>query len=61
MLGMIFFPNHRSSRLTKRLAEIHIAIGDAPAAEKHWPVKKTLFYRKWAREHRTLLHATDVP
>ena len=62
MLGMIFSQNHRSSRLTKRLAEIHIAIGDAPAAGKYLGLlEKTLFYRKWAREHRTLLHATDVP
>ncbi len=62
MLGMIFSQNHRSSRLTKRLAEIHIAIGDAPAAEKYLGLlEKTLFYRKWAREQRTLLHATDVP
>jgi hypothetical protein len=62
MLGMIFSPNHRSSRLTKRLAEIHIAIGDAPAAGKYLGLlEKTFFYSRWAREHRTLLQATNVP
>ena len=62
MLGMIFSQNHRSSRLTKRLAEIHIAIGDAPAAGKYLGLlEKTLFYRKWAGEHRELLQATDIP
>jgi len=59
---MIFSQNHRSSRLTKRLAEIHIAIGDAPAAGKYLGLlEKTLFYRKWAGEHRELLQATDIP
>jgi hypothetical protein len=62
MLGMIFSQNHRSSRLAKRLAEIHIAIGDAPAAEKYLGLlEKTLFHRKWAGEHRKLLQATDIP
>lgn len=62
MLGMIFSQNHRSSRLTKRLAEIHIAIGDAPAAGKYLGLlEKTFFYSRWAREHRTLLQATNVP
>ncbi|HBG53992.1 MAG TPA: hypothetical protein DDW70_07270, partial [Rikenellaceae bacterium] len=35
MLGMVFSQYHRSSRLVKRLAEIHLAIGDAPAAGKY--------------------------
>lgn len=62
MLGTIFSPNHRSSRLVKRLAEIHIAIGDVPAAGKYLGLlDKTLFYRKWAAAARELLTQENIP
>ncbi|OQB71399.1 MAG: hypothetical protein BWX93_00115 [Bacteroidetes bacterium ADurb.Bin139] len=62
MLGMIFSPCHRSSRLVKRLAGIHIAIGDAPAAGKYLGLlEKTLFYRKWAVKSRELQTVENIP
>jgi len=62
MLGMVFSQYHRSSRLVKRLAEIHIAIGDAPAAGKYLGLlEKTLFYRKWAIKARELNDLENIP
>lgn len=62
MLGTIFSPDHRSSRLARRLTEVHIAIGDAPAAGKYLGLlEKTLFYRKWARQAREQLSREDIP
>lgn len=62
MLGMIFSPYHRSSRLVKRLAAIHIAIGDAPAAGKYLGLlEKTLFYKKWAVKSRELQTVENIP
>ena len=49
MLGQIFSYNGRSSRLTKRLAEINLVHGDTLAAEKHLKIlSKTLLYSEWA-------------
>ncbi|NLA15308.1 MAG: hypothetical protein GX877_02075 [Bacteroidales bacterium] len=60
MLGMIFSQDHRSVRLTKRLAEIHLLTEDYPAADKYLGLlDKTLFYRRWPNElpeHITLEH-----
>jgi hypothetical protein len=62
MLGMVFSQYHRSSRLVKRLAEIHLAIGDAPAAGKYLGLlEKTLFYRKWAVKARELQTVENIP
>ncbi len=49
MLGSIFSPYQRSSRMIKRLAEINLINQDFPAAAKYLNLlKKTLFHRKWA-------------
>jgi hypothetical protein len=49
MLGMIFSPNNRSSRLVYRLAEINITSGDIPAAMKYIRMlDATLFYKNKA-------------
>lgn len=51
LLGMIFSPNHRGSRMVKRLAEINLINGDEAAALKYLRIlSKTLFYRPWAAE-----------
>ncbi|MDR2968011.1 MAG: DUF6057 family protein [Tannerellaceae bacterium] len=53
MLGMIFSPAHRSSRMVKRLAEVNLALGDSTAAEKYLRMlDATLFHRKWAARMR---------
>ncbi|HPA87848.1 MAG TPA: DUF6057 family protein [Bacteroidales bacterium] len=53
LLGMIFSPRARSSRLMKRLAEINIVNGEYEVAEKYLGILgKTLFHRKWAESRR---------
>ncbi|MDR2810737.1 MAG: DUF6057 family protein [Tannerellaceae bacterium] len=55
MLGMIFSPRHRSSRMLRRLTEIHLACGDTAIARKYLRMlDATLFHRRWARKHDTL-------
>lgn len=56
MLGMIFSPNHRSSRMVKRLAEINLVNNDSTATRKYLRMlDATLFHRKWALEHEKML------
>ncbi|MDF9831426.1 DUF6057 family protein [Parabacteroides sp. PF5-6] len=58
MLGMIFSPRHRSSRMVKRLAEIHLALGDSAAAEKYLRLlDATLYHKKWAARMRDALYS----
>jgi hypothetical protein len=46
MVGMISTPRQRSVRLTERLAEINLAIGDIPAATKYIRIlESTLFHK----------------
>jgi hypothetical protein len=64
MQGMIFSPNHRSSRMVKRLAEINIVNNDSAAARKYLRMlDATLFHRKWAAAHEKMLtgNADDYP
>jgi len=51
MLGMIFLPSKRSSRLMKRLAEINMVIGQNEVAKKYLNIlKNTTFHRQWAEK-----------
>ena len=60
LLGMIFSPQNRGSRMIKRLAEINLINGDEAAADKYLRIlSKTLFYRNWAAE-RTPGQQTDA-
>ncbi len=60
MLGNMYTPKGRSSRMIKRLAEVHLIMGDSAAARKYLHIlENTFFYRKWAEE-RTLLLAEDA-
>lgn len=60
MLGMIFSPGSRSSRMVKRLAEINLVNEDAPATRKYLRMlDATLFHRKWAAEQELLLQEGD--
>lgn len=60
MLGMIFSPNTRSSRMVRRLAEINLVNGDGPATLKFLRMlEKTLFHSRWAAETRKLLESED--
>lgn len=60
MLAMIFSPQHRSSRLVKRLTEINLIIGDTAAVEKYLRMlDKTLFYTDYATEIRRIMKAGD--
>jgi hypothetical protein len=64
MLGMIFSPNHRSSRMVKRLAEINLVNNDATAARKYLRMlEATMFHRKWALAHEKMLtgNADEYP
>jgi hypothetical protein len=64
MLGMIFSPTHRSSRMVKRLAEINLVNNDSTAARKYLRMlDATLFHRKWALAHEKMLtgNADDYP
>lgn len=50
MLGMVFTPKQRSSRMVRRLAEINMQNGDKAASEKFLHLlSKTLFHREWAK------------
>lgn len=56
LLGMIFSPRARNSRLMKRLAEINIVNGEYEVAEKYLTIlEKTLFHRRWAEARRIFL------
>lgn len=51
ILGMIFSPNHRGSRMIQRLTEINLINGDNEAAMKYLRIlSNTLFYKEWAKE-----------
>lgn len=61
MLGMIFSPLQRSSRMVRRLAEINIINGDLPAATKYLRIlKATLFHRHWAEQQLTIVSDTTA-
>jgi len=60
MLGQIFSPKYRSSRMTKRLAEVNLVNGDTTAARKYLRIlDKTLFHRKWAEQRERILSGSD--
>jgi hypothetical protein len=64
MQGMISSPNHRSSRMVKRLAEINLVNNDSAATRKYLRMlDATLFHRKWASAHEKMLtgNANDYP
>mgnify|MGYP006293520813 CR=1 FL=1 len=49
MLGKIFSPKNRSSRMVRQLAEINLVIGEIDAAKKYLRIlKQTLFHKEWA-------------
>lgn len=51
MLGMIFSPKHRSTRMVKRLAEINLVLGDSVVARKYLRMlETTMFHRRWAEK-----------
>jgi hypothetical protein len=55
LLGMIFSPRHRSSRMLKRLAEIDLIDGNEATARKYLHMlETTLFHRRWAKRHERL-------
>ena len=61
MLGMIFSPNNRSSRLIKRLAEINMINGEKEAARKYLRMlEPTLFHRAWAKKRLQILDADTL-
>ena len=61
MLGMIFSPNNRSSRLIKRLAEINMINGEKEAARKYLRMlEPTLFHRVWAKKRLQILDADTL-
>jgi hypothetical protein len=60
MLGMTFSPQHRSSRMVKRLAEINLVNGDSTATLKYLRIlDATLFHRKWAAACKAMLTDAD--
>jgi len=61
MLGQIFSPRHRSSRMVKRLAEINMISGDTAVARKYLRMlDATLFHRKWAASYGKTLDGEDT-
>lgn len=57
LLGMIFSPRSRSTRLMKRLVEINIVNGEYAVAEKYIKIlEKTLFHHDWASARRIFLY-----
>lgn len=51
ILGMIFSPNHKGSRMVKRMAEINLINGDKEAAMKYLRIlSNTKFYSQWAKD-----------
>jgi hypothetical protein len=60
MLGMIFSPYQRSSRLMRRLVEINVVNNDIPAATKYLRIlESTWFHKKQAARMKTLLLAQN--
>jgi len=60
MLGMIFSPYQRSSRLIQRLAEINLVAGDTPAAMKYIRMlDSSWFHRKKAAKLKEMALATN--
>ena len=56
LLGMVFSPRAKNSRLMKRLIEINIVNREYGAAEKFIGIlEKTMFHSKWATEKRKYL------
>jgi len=61
MLGMIFSPANRSSRMVKRLAEVNLVLGDSTATEKYLRMlDATMYHKKWAGKMREVL-SSDQP
>ncbi len=61
LLGMVFSPRAKNSRLMKRLIEINIVNSEYAAAEKFIGIlEKTMFHRKWATEKRKYLFNEDA-
>jgi ribosomal protein S17E len=61
MLGMIFSPYQRSSRLTRRLIEIYLVNNDIPAAMKYIRLlESTWVHKKQAVKLKEMLMAKDV-
>lgn len=61
MLGMIFSPNQRSSRMVMRLAEINLVNGDSTATRKYLRMlEATLYHKKKARRLEEMLLADNV-
>lgn len=57
LLGMIFSPRSRNTRLMKRLVEINIVNGEYAVAEKYIKIlEKTLFHHDWASARRVFLY-----
>lgn len=51
LLGMIFSPTHKGSRMIKRLAEIQLLQGDSDAVLKYlYILSHTFYYRDWAAQ-----------
>lgn len=51
ILSMIFSPQHKGTRMVKRLAEINLINGDKAAALKYLHLlSQTFAYKQWARE-----------
>ena len=61
LLSMLFTPHQRSSRMTRKLAEIAIANGEYPTAEKYLHLlSKTTLHHRWAEENRQLIASDTV-
>ncbi len=62
MLGMIFSPDGRSSRLIRRMADIHIINGEYDAAEKYLRMlEQTLFHKRQASVRREQIRTGSIP
>ncbi|WP_291530480.1 DUF6057 family protein [Bacteroides sp. UBA939] len=56
MLGMVFTPHQRSSRMVRRMAEISMLNRDKQAAEKFlYLLSKTTFHRRWSIRQQQLM------
>jgi len=56
MLGKIFSPKSRSSRMIRRLTEISLVNEDTAVAEKYLRMlDATLFHKKWAESYREMI------
>ncbi|MBW6501622.1 MAG: hypothetical protein K0B05_09540 [Bacteroidales bacterium] len=57
LLGMIFSPRAKNTRLMKRLVEINVVNREYGVAEKYINIlAKTMFHRRWAEARRLLLY-----